>query len=293
MGAQSGLARLEVDARHTLGGAGAPGRPLLRLKGGPRSRERAALRLSCAVSAYRSGIPPASSLLRGIGCGVGSADNRRVRRVSAIALLLLFALPVGALAQASGRFRPEQKSLRSADVALAKRTTVRAADLSSGWVRTAPNQSPDQKLDCPGVDLDFSRFTITGTARTKFEQAGASIESYVEVYKSRADAAGDFRKGSQPGALACIARLLDKEARRDGRSRVVAARSLADPPVGDQAMAYRIVLSVATDSGAVRVYVDFLGFQRGRTAVLLAFTAARDPITRRVPLARTVVARAR
>jgi len=250
-------------------------------------------RLLWAVSASRSGIPPEASLLRGIGYGAGGADNTSVRRLAAIAVLLLFALPISALAQASGRFRPEQKSLRSADVALAKRTTVRAADLTSGWVRGRPYPSSDEKLDCPGVDLDFSRFTITGTARTKFDRPGASIESYVEVYKSRTDAAGDFRKGSRPGALACIARLLDKEARRDGRSRVVAARSLADPRVGERAMAYRIVLSVATSSRAVRVYVDFLGFQRGRTAVLLAFTAGRAPITGQVPLARAVAARAR
>lgn len=224
---------------------------------------------------------------------MGSADNASVRRTAAIALLLVLALPASALAAQAGRFRPEQKSLRSADVALAKRTTVRAADLASGWVRKAPNQSPDQKLDCPGVDLDFSGFTITGTARTKFERPGAAIESYVEVYKSRVEAAGDFRKGSRPAALACIARLLDKEARRDGRSRVVAARSLADPRVGEEAMAYRVVLSVATGSGTVRAYVDFLAFRRGRTAVLLTFTAGRAPITGRVALARAIAARTR
>lgn len=235
------------------------------------------------------------SLLWGIGCGVGRADRTSVRRATAtaMALLLVAALPVSASARQAGRFRPEQERLRPADIALAKRTTVGAADLASAWVRRTPTQSPDQKLDCPGVDLDFSRFTITGTARSKFERAGGSIESYVEVYKSRVDAAGDFRKGSRPGVLACIAQLIDKEARRDGKSRVVAARALAGPRVGEQAMAYRVVLSVATGDGAVRVYVDFLGFQRGRTAALLAFTGAGAPITGRVPLARAVAARAR
>jgi hypothetical protein len=53
------------------------------------------------------------------------------------------------------------------------------------------------------------------------------------------------------------------------------------------------VISVATDRGAVRVYVDFVGFQRGRTAVLLAFTAGRAPITGQALLARVVAARAR
>ncbi len=58
-------------------------------------------------------------------------------------------------------------------------------------------------------------------------------------------------------------------------------------------MAYRIVVSVATDRGSVAVYVNFLGFQRGRTVVLLAFTGARAPITGQGLLARAVAARAR
>jgi hypothetical protein len=215
-----------------------------------------------------------------------------MRRTAAIALLLMCALLVSASAHA-GRFRPEQKRLNPADVALAKRTTVRVSDLAAGWARRATPESPDAPLNCPGVDVDFSRFTITGTAKSKFERSGASVESFVEVYKSRADAAGDFWKASRPGVLACIARLLDTEARRDGRSRVLVARSLARPRVGEQALAYRIVLSVATDRGAVRVYVDFVGFQRGRTAVLLAFTGAQAPIPGQVLLARVVAARAR
>jgi hypothetical protein len=215
-----------------------------------------------------------------------------MRRSTPVVLLLVGALLVTAAAQA-GRFRPEQLQLRAADVALAKRTTVRASDLAAGWVRRPVTQAPDQRLDCPGVNLDFSRFTITGKARSKFERTGAAIESYVEVYKNRSDAAGDFRQGTRPGVLACIARLLDKEARRDGRSRLLTARSLPAPPVGERSFGHRVVLGVATDAGSVRVFVDFLGFQRGRTAVLLAFTAAVAPIPYQAMLARIVAARAR
>jgi hypothetical protein len=220
------------------------------------------------------------------------AETSAMRRATAIGLLLVSALLLSASAHA-GRFRPEQKRLRPADVALAKRTTVRTSDLAAGWMRRPTAESPDETLNCPGVEMDFSRFTITGSAKSKFERSGASVESYVEVYESRADAAGDFRKGSRPGVLACIAKLLDTEVRQDGRSRLLVARSLARPRVGEEAMAYQVVLSVATDRGAVRVYVDFLGFRRGRTLVLLAFTAARAPIKGQALLARVVAARAR
>ncbi len=148
-------------------------------------------------------------------------------------------------------------------------------------------------MNCPGVDLDFSAFTITGTAQSRFALAGASIESYVEVYESRRDAAGDFRKGSSSKALACYARELDKEARKDGRSQVVAARSLGKRRVGDEAMAYRILFSFKTARGPMPVYLDLVVVRRGRTLVTLAFTAARAPIKGQVALARAVAARAR
>jgi len=214
-----------------------------------------------------------------------------VRR-AALSVLVVTALLMAAAANA-GLLRPEQKQLRAADNALAKRTVVRASDLASGWARKPSSKSSEPKLDCPGVDLDFSRFTITGTAQSTFTLAGAAIESSVEVYESRRDAAGDFRKGSSSAALGCFARELDKEARKDGRSQVVAARSLGKRRVGDEAMAYRILLSFKTARGPMPVYLDLVAVRRGRTLVTLAFTAARAPIKGQVSLARAVAARAR
>ena len=96
-------------------------------------------------------------------------------------------------------------------MALAKRTTLRASDLSPAWTRQQPTKPSNELPTCPGVDMDFSAFTITGTARSSFELRGASVDSQVEVFKSRSDAAGDFRKGTSAPALRCLGRWLRDE----------------------------------------------------------------------------------
>ena len=216
-----------------------------------------------------------------------------MRRTALVASLLTCSLLVTAVAH-GGPPRLEQKRLRAADVALAKRTTVRTSDLAAGWSRRAPAALPYELPRCPGADLDFSRFTITGHARSKFERTGAAIESYVEVFESRADAAGDFRQGTAPKLLACLAPNLRAQARKEGVDmRILSSRLSGRPAIGDQAIAYRIVTSVAADAGRVRIYVDLVGFRRGRTLVALFFTVARAPIRGQLDLARTVARRAR
>jgi hypothetical protein len=209
-----------------------------------------------------------------------------VRRIAAVAALLAVALAVTAVAQ-GGRPRLEQKRLRAADMALAKRTTLRASDLAAGWVRRPATKIPDELPRCPGADLDFSAFTITGRAQSTFERSGTVIESLVEVFKSRDDAVGDFRKGTAPKLMACFG----PELRRQGID-VVSTKLIGRPALGERAVAYRIVMSVLNGLTPTRVYMDLLGFQRGRTIVGLYFTGTK-PISGGLAVARSVAARMR
>jgi hypothetical protein len=172
-------------------------------------------------------------------------------------------------------------------MALAKRVTLRASDLSSGWTRQAATPFPDELPGCPGADLDFSMFTITGRATSKFAGRGATIESFVEVFRSRADAIGDFRKGSAPALRTCVARELRKQG-VDVESVKVSGR----PAVGERALAFRIVMSVPVATGKTPIYMDVVGFRRGRTVVGLYFTGLK-PVAGRLATARSVAARAR
>jgi hypothetical protein len=217
-----------------------------------------------------------------------------LRRLSVIGLsLLACSLLVSAVALA-GKPRLEQKRLRPADVALAKRTTVRAADLSAGWARRQAEKPTHELPTCPGVDMDFSAFTITGTATSKFERQQATIDSQVEVFKSGSDAARDFRKATTAPVVRCISRWLRREVKRQVPSaRVVSARVLSRPRVGAQAILYRAVLEVMTGAGPVRAYIDLLGFQRGRTHVTITFSNLGTPLGGQLSVARSVAARTR
>lgn len=179
--------------------------------------------------------------------------------------------------------RLEQKRLRPADMALAKRVTVRSSDLAPGWVRRVPTPFPEEPPSCPGADLDFSAFTITGRAQSTFVRRNAGIESLVEVFASRHDAVGDFRKGSTPRLLRCVG----AELRKQG-VKVESMKVRGRPSVGERTLAFRIVMATA----GARLYMDVLGIQRGRTLVGLYFTGTK-PVPRQLAVARSVAARMR
>jgi hypothetical protein len=212
--------------------------------------------------------------------------------------LVLISLLVGGLVATAvalaGPPRLERKRLTAADTALAKRVAMRASDLPRAWTRQPTPARPQQLPRCPGADLDFSGFTITGTAASSFRRGTSTVESFVEVFKSRRDAAGDYRKSTQPKLLACLGPELRRQAARSGLDvRLVSARFAGQRAVGDRAFEYRIVTSIATGTGSsVRVHVDVIGFQRGRTLVGTYFSGT-SPVPGRLTVVRSIAARAR
>jgi hypothetical protein len=193
----------------------------------------------------------------------------------------------------AGPPRLEQKRLRPADVSLAKRVTVRSADLPAGWARRATSPQPPQLPRCPGADLDFSAFTITGQARSTFARGEAIVQSFVEVFRTRRDAVGDFRKATAPKVVACLGPELERQGRRQGLDlRIVSSRPVTRLAVGERAFAKRFVMSVAAGGGRVRLYMDVLGLQRGRSVVSLFFTGT-TPVPGPLAVARSVAGRMR
>jgi hypothetical protein len=216
-----------------------------------------------------------------------------MRRFGVIGFLVACTLLVSAVALA-GEPRLEQKRLRPADMALAKRTTLRAADLGRGWTRRQPDRSAGQLPTCPGVDVDFSMFTITGTAQSAFAAGIANVQSHVEVFESRSDASRDFRKATSAPVLRCVGRWLrDEAAKASPGARVISSRLLSRPRLGERGILYRVVMEVPIDTGRLRVFVDIVAFQRGRTSVALVFSSAYAPARGELGVARKVVARAR
>ena len=222
-----------------------------------------------------------------------AADIRRVTRLG-VALSLVLALAATAVAAAATDPRDERERLRPADVALAKRTTLRATDLTPRWRRVAsPKETP---LRCPGFNPDFSAFTVTGEATVTFEHAGgAQITSSADVFATPAQALGDFRTGAKPALARCLRYVLNREFAKTGvAAQIRSSRMVAPPPrIGARVAAYRLVAEVQARSNVVPIHLDLLALQRGRTIAVLTFIGAAAPVRGQAVLARVVARRMR
>jgi hypothetical protein len=188
----------------------------------------------------------------------------------------------------------EQERLRPADMTLARRATIKATDLLSGWKRMPVTSGEDSK--CPGFDPDFSAYTITGKASSLFAQpGGGAVLSAVEVYKTRAQAIGDFRTGAKPAFAKCIRHAFETEIARGtgGTAKTISSRMVPAPRVGERSALYRLVGTVTLQGQTIRVYMDVLAFQRGRSITALLSTGFGGRIRGQTTLARVIAARMR
>ena len=213
------------------------------------------------------------------------------RRLIAFGLLLVLTLAAAGAALARGP-HDEQVRLRAADVALAKRIVLSQKDVGYAW-KGVPFVGEEGDLKCPGFDPDFSAFTITGKAKSVFKQpSGATAASAVEVFRSRADAIGDFRAGARPELAVCIRSLLERELTRSGLPmRIVSSGVVRAPRVGERRIAYRTIAQL--DAPNVKIYMDWVIVQRGRSLAALTFNTPFKPPAERDRLAAKVAARMR
>jgi hypothetical protein len=207
-----------------------------------------------------------------------------MRRVALVTVMCLLSLLVAGLAAARDP-RDERVALRQADVALAQRIALKARDLGGAWQRlSVPPAGEGERLTCPGFNPDLSHFTITGQASTAFYQrTGASAVSVVEVFRSRADAVGDFRAAAKPIVVACLKAQLERELRDQVPVDVAVpvARVVPAPRVGERRMAFRIVARVEAGVARISLYLDVVVVQRGRSIAAVFFTSPTRPFARR------------
>ncbi len=190
-------------------------------------------------------------------------------RVLLLALALWLALAPTAAARNP---RLEHLALRQSDMEFAKNAVLRNSDLATGWTTRATEPDDTSPPECPGQD--YSRFTITGQAQTQSRKAGASIVSRVEVYRTRAEALGDFAVDARPGTAACEGAAIRKEWSAHGiATRLISAGRLPAPKVGQRSIAFRIVLEVTRERRKVRINIDLIGFVRDRVAASVVVLA--------------------
>ena len=215
--------------------------------------------------------------------------------VTLLALVAVFA------ASAAGAPDPRSEKVRPrpADVALAKSAVLQQSDVGPDWLRVKTAKDDDSQFACPGFDPDFSRFTITGQAYASFREPsppGAQIDSNVAVFKTRAQAVGDFRLGAKPQFASCLAGQLRKAFRSypDGvQGTVLSSNMVTAPKLGERAAAYAIRARLTGPGGSFPVWVDVVAVQRGRSIAALVFTALGSRLPSRQYFAAAVANRLR
>jgi hypothetical protein len=217
-------------------------------------------------------------------------------RTLAVALTLAAVLPTFAAAAAGPR--AEKVRLRPADVALAKRAVLRPADVGPEWTRVAAPKQNDAQFACGSFRPDFSSFTITGQASASFRSASplgtAQIDSTVAVFPTRSQAAGDFRRGAKPALAACLAdqvRRVFRNYPRSVRGRLLSSKMVTAPDVGELSAAYAVSAELNGNGASMRVFVDLIVVQRGRSLAALVFTALGSRLPSRQYFAASVTGR--
>jgi hypothetical protein len=213
------------------------------------------------------------------------------------AFAALAVLTAAALAATTTDPRAEKERLNPADMALAKRANLKAADLDPAWRRIPVPESDDQSFTCPGFDPDFSAFTITGKSESAFDRgSGGSILSVVEVYATERQAIGDFSVGTRPAIAGCLKHAAEQGFKAGGpgvTARVVSSKVVAAPRVGDRQFAVRLVARVTAGGRSIPLVMDVVVLQRGRSIAALMFTGLAERVSGQAPLARLVASRMR
>jgi len=217
--------------------------------------------------------------------------------VRTLAVAVTLAAVLAATAAAADP-RAEKVRLRPADVALAKRAVLRQADVGPDWDRMPTQKRGGGQFACAGRP-DFSSFTVTGKASSSFRitsPAGAQMDSTVAVFRTKAQAVGDFRLGARPQLADCLAEELRRAFRSypDGvRGRLLSSKMVTAPKLGERSAAYAITARLSGNGTSLPVFVDVIAVQRGRSIAALVFTGLGSRLPSRQYFAATITSRLR
>jgi hypothetical protein len=210
-----------------------------------------AIRQASACS--RAPDPTIRTFTRRVYFGLRGATLTTVKLALLVPAICAAAVLTGS---ASARSSPRIQKLAPvpADTKAAKAATIRLSDLTPGW--KGGTARPDNSA--PDCKKNFSAYTITGDAEADFTQGAAAITSTVQFFPSRRQALGDFGVDTPPGIAAC-----EGAALRSGigpSAKLVFARQVVPPKVGDHAAAYDFAVRV----NGIEYFIDVVNFVRGR-----------------------------
>lgn len=210
-------------------------------------------------------------------------------KVARFGLAIAFVLTVAGIAAAS-RGDPKQE-IRPADQARAKAMLLRRGDLNAAYKRINVSNS-----DYPYCKvLDESDLVLTGQAETPLFglDAGLFVEtvnSIGQVYKTEAQNAASWRRGTSAAGSKCIEVDMRRELKPSGFT-FVSFRRLAFPRVAPHVAAYRVTFSYRRSD--LRLTLDLVALRNGRAQPHIYFAGGPSAYSRdeEVRLARIVARR--
>jgi hypothetical protein len=191
----------------------------------------------------------------------------------AVAKSLLIAFCAGALAGAAAAATAENPEYKPvpADMAAARASTLKAADLGAAW--KGGQRKPDRPtgIVCAGFAPKQADLVVTGIADAEFRHTVMDVESQIQVLKTADMVRTDFARTVQPPMARCLATRFEQGA--GGAAKVVSARRISFPRLGTVSAAYRLVVDVTAQGQTVRILLDFVAIGVRRTEISLILTA--------------------
>ena len=174
-----------------------------------------------------------------------------------------------------------------ADMRLARSIALTRADLASGWTQEKSASSSGGDADC-SAQPDESKLIETGSVDPTFDSAkGVTVDSEVDVYRTKAMALADWGTAQLGLLRSCLAELF---AKTTGTKVAVTAVAKVVPVHAERALAFRFELSA---KGGIPYDLDLVAVGKGRTTVLLSAAGPKGSYTGSLlaPLARLLAQR--
>lgn len=207
---------------------------------------------------------------------------------AALAALCVSAVAAGAAFAATGE--KEQVHLTNADQAAAKRAVAMRSDLGSGnWTGGFSKPNLSQSAGCANFHPKQHDLVITGAAESDWSDQGLQLDTQAQILKTRAMVAADWRRTIlAPGAVPCLRSRLLKQL---GKVTFVSFRRVIFAPVATNAEAFLMLVDVTTNTGKVRVAIEFVAVAHGRTELTIV-SVVNNAVQKVVAQVDTLIARA-
>ena len=164
------------------------------------------------------------------------------------------------------------------------------SDLGSGnWTGGFSKPDLSQSAGCANFHPKQHDLVITGAAESDWSDQGLQLDTQAQILKTRAMVAADWRRTIlAPGAVPCLRSRLLKQL---GKVTFVSFRRVIFAPVATNAEAFLMLVDVTTNTGKVRVAIEFVAVAHGRTELTIV-SVVNNAVQKVVAQVDTLIARA-